>query len=486
MSYNTSLDDEQDPVTQTNIGVELFNSGNFEDAAKFFNKAAAKGYNRAQHNLGKMYNDGIFFNKDIDKSIAFYKLAASTGYAKSEFNLGLIYYALDKNSEHIDKAIFWFSTALEHGEDRADFFLGKLFLAASHIENNKLQSLHWFEQSSSKGFAASQFELSKLLRDVELGVNDLKRSDDLLLLSANAGVHEAQIEAADSLNVDDGLTRYIDKIYWLHRAASTGSSEAQYMLGDMFSLGKPYAPESDYKAASEYFLMAAASGHVRAQYELGLMYKFGDFYDKNKEVSIKDSDTAISWFEKAALQGHANSQYELAELINIKDPENKKSFYWCDKAASKDHARALLLLSVFYLEGLVCEQNNAMSISCLKKSAELGEPEAYSSLGKFYRYGLIGFDINHIESIKWYTKAAELYDIKSMRYVAAEYASGENIDADYQLALFWLKKLVEFNDGHAYIQLALMYIQGKGVNKDKEFGDFLMAKGVYTALKDYS
>jgi TPR repeat protein len=484
MSYDTSLDGEQDPAIQTNIGVELFNSGDFENAAKFFNKAAAQGYNRAQHNLGAMYYSGIFFNKDIYKAIYFYELASGAGYYKSAFNLGLIYYDLDKSQEYIDKAILWFNAALEHGEDRAGFFLGKLFLDASHIENNKLQSLHFFEQSSSKGCATSQYELSKLLRDAELGVNDLRRADDLLLLSATAGVHEAQIDVADALNVDDGLTRFIDKLYWLHGAASTGSSEAQYMLGDMFYLGKPYAPESDYKVATEYYSMAAMSGHVMAQYRLGLMYKFGDFYNKDKDVYIKDSDMAISWLEKAALQGNADSQYELAELINEEYPGNKKAFYWCDIAASKDHARALFLLSVFYLEGRLCEQNNAKSLSSLKRSAEIGEAEACKALGEAYRHGLIGLDINHIEAIKYHTKAAELYNIESIRYIANEYMSGENIDKDYQLSLFWLKKLVEFNEGHAYIQLALMYIQGKGVNKDKEFGDFLMAKGVSKALKD--
>ena len=101
-------------------------------------------------------------------------------------------------------------------------------------------------------------------------------------------------------------------LYWLERAAQSGSDYAAYRLGKEYLSGKntPKNPER----AAEYVRMAAEQGNSYAQYLLGKLYLGGDGVPQDK-------DAAYDWFQKAQAQGHEYAGF-FVDRIERQEPPN--------------------------------------------------------------------------------------------------------------------------------------------------------------------
>ncbi|UXZ04738.1 tetratricopeptide repeat protein [Moraxella nasicaprae] len=87
----------------------------FENAAKFYAKAAEQGHAKSQYNLATMYSDGQGVARDEKKAAEWYTKAAEQGHPEAQFNLAVMYrkgYGVAK-----DKAIAkeWFGKACDNG-----------------------------------------------------------------------------------------------------------------------------------------------------------------------------------------------------------------------------------------------------------------------------------------------------------------------------------------------------------------------------------
>ncbi|MGB6290648.1 MAG: tetratricopeptide repeat-containing serine protease family protein, partial [Desulfobulbales bacterium] len=80
---------------QYNLGL-LYKKGqgvkqDYQEAAKWYRKAAEQGDANAQYNLGFMYENGQGVIQDRKKAAKWYRMAAEKGYAYAQNNLGLLY-----------------------------------------------------------------------------------------------------------------------------------------------------------------------------------------------------------------------------------------------------------------------------------------------------------------------------------------------------------------------------------------------------------
>jgi hypothetical protein len=75
-------------------------------------------------------------------------------------------------------------------------------------------------------------------------------------------------------------------------------------------------------------------------------------------------------------------------------------------------------------------------------------------------------DPDPLLALQYFTKAAEAGYVPAQRVLGTHYLEGRFATADYALAHKWLSAAARQNDGQAAYQLAHMYIQGLGVNKD--------------------
>ena len=87
--------------------------------------------------------------------------------------------------------------------------------------------------------------------------------------------------------------------------AEQGDSEAQFLLGNEYVLGKDVP--TDYAEALKWYRNAAEQGNAKAQFNLGYMYR-------NGEGVASDYVQAYKWYSLAAVHGSENYR-KLRDLV---------------------------------------------------------------------------------------------------------------------------------------------------------------------------
>ena len=183
--------------------------------------------------------------------------------------------------------------------------------------------------------------------------------------------------------------------------------------------------------ASAYFLLAqsppifglkakAESGDAKSQVELGVAYAAGD------GVPTDDAE-AVRWFRKAAEQGDAAGEYSLGEMYVTGrgvGTDYKQASKWMQKAAAQGDVRALTNLGAMYIHGIGVVQDDT-AFFFTKQAAERGFAPAEFGLGAMYSRGQ-GVQLDLIEAMKWYTKAADQGDPAAMNNLSWLLATGAN------------------------------------------------------------
>ena len=73
------------------LGLEAYNKGEFDKAAKQWQKACDDNVARACHNLGVLYEDAQGVKQDYHKAAELYKRSCDGGFVGSCLNLGALY-----------------------------------------------------------------------------------------------------------------------------------------------------------------------------------------------------------------------------------------------------------------------------------------------------------------------------------------------------------------------------------------------------------
>lgn len=117
-----------------------FSQGNeecYDLAIKFYKFAAEKGHGLALNNLGALYSEGRFVEKDTQKATDYYIESAELGCTEACCNLG--YFYLYGRNEEVDykKAFEYFSRGATLGNDANCFYkLGDMYMYGSYVEKN--------------------------------------------------------------------------------------------------------------------------------------------------------------------------------------------------------------------------------------------------------------------------------------------------------------------------------------------------------------
>lgn len=92
---------------------------NYEEAVKWYHKAAEQGNADAQYTLGLCYAKGQVVEQDYPKAVKWYRKAAEQGNAAAQNNLGWCYYYGQGEEQNYAEAVKWFNKAAEQGNVRA-------------------------------------------------------------------------------------------------------------------------------------------------------------------------------------------------------------------------------------------------------------------------------------------------------------------------------------------------------------------------------
>lgn len=117
----------------------------------------------------------------------------------------------------------------------------------------------------------------------------------------------------------------------LTEAATSGDTEAQYLLGQRYCCG--YEAGKNEEKAVAWWCQAARDGHAESQFELGRLYQEGDLLpmmSKTRYLTVpvkKDNVIALAWYATAAKNGNTLAKkYEALLYRALSDTEKQQAY----------------------------------------------------------------------------------------------------------------------------------------------------------------
>ena len=146
-----------DPTAAYEIGVRFAEGkgvpANYDEAAKWYDRAAQAGVVPAIFRLGTFYEKGLSVKKDADIARRYYLQAAERGNAKAMHNLAVLDADGGGRGANYTSASQWFRKAADHGVADSQFNLGILYARGIGVEQNLAESFKWFSLAAAQGDA---------------------------------------------------------------------------------------------------------------------------------------------------------------------------------------------------------------------------------------------------------------------------------------------------------------------------------------------
>lgn len=131
-----------------NKGLEV----DYRLAYEWSKKAADMGYVRSYTNLGIMYMEGSYVNKDTAYAYELFTKAMDEGDMKAPRYIGLMYRAGELSSDNPDEeAASFFSIGAKNGDISSQFYLGEMYEKGIGVERNMDEAIKWYKKSAERG-----------------------------------------------------------------------------------------------------------------------------------------------------------------------------------------------------------------------------------------------------------------------------------------------------------------------------------------------
>lgn len=351
-----------------------------------------------------------------------------SGDAKMRFEMALSF--LDGEEKDVTQAIKWLDKAFEVAEaDEVSDFSNQI------MEKPDLDSQ--FREHFAKNIGETMLSAAK--EELDKDEPDYAAAETLLTELAEDGNAEAQyLLARVYRDADDPIHDVAKYAEWIQKAAANGYEEAQKMI------------EREAKQTDAWAEQGSSQGMCMAALE----------YASGKTLSglphEKDVLKAIELYEKAFEAGDVDGAiglarlYEEGEGISVDLP---KAHEWTLKAAERGDVSAQVYAGIQLLTGRgVCEDKIA-AVRWFRKAADQGSKLAMSHVGDGFKYGW-GVGVDASQAAAWYEKAIA-------------------------------PKVSDSDDGtecedepptNAFVELAELLLEGKGVEKDAERAVKLLTK----------
>jgi localization factor PodJL len=124
---------------------------NYDEAAKWFDRAAQAGVVPAIFRLGTFYEKGLSVKKDVDIARRYYMQAAERGNAKAMHNLAVLDADGGGKGANYKSASQWFRKAADRGIADSQYNLGILYARGIGVEQNLAESFKWFSLAAAQG-----------------------------------------------------------------------------------------------------------------------------------------------------------------------------------------------------------------------------------------------------------------------------------------------------------------------------------------------
>lgn len=155
------------PEAQYQLGERYFKGDgickDYEEARKWYLRAAENGYAKAQQMLGHCYWNSTLGKRNPDEALRWYHAAAAQGDVQAQMDLAKI--SMSRNDQQgYDEAFYWLHEAVENAEDGEPYFLLGQFYENSPGEYKSYEkAAYWYRKGDDDfGNLKCLFQLGKL------------------------------------------------------------------------------------------------------------------------------------------------------------------------------------------------------------------------------------------------------------------------------------------------------------------------------------
>jgi TPR repeat protein len=145
-------------LADVKAGVDAWSRGDFAAAVKEWRPLADKGDADAQFNLGQAYRLGRGVPADLRIAQSWFQKAAAKGHEQAQGNLGLILYEGGKRRE----ALPWIKKAADRGDPRAQYVLGIELTNGDLIAKDWPRAYAMMTRAAAQGLPAAARSLTQM------------------------------------------------------------------------------------------------------------------------------------------------------------------------------------------------------------------------------------------------------------------------------------------------------------------------------------
>ncbi|HAS6042247.1 TPA: hypothetical protein I7160_09710 [Vibrio vulnificus] len=168
---------------------EKKNNCDMTTAIGYLEIAAENGIAEAQNELGSIYWNGVYRNKNIDNALKWYELSAKNGSYYGSYNVGRILYIYKNKPE---EARAYLEVAVKENLIPAKDLLARYLLEYGNKSNDDFLAVSYLKEASDEGYAKSMYRLA-LCYIYGVGVDkNIQIARELLKSSESGGVEESK------------------------------------------------------------------------------------------------------------------------------------------------------------------------------------------------------------------------------------------------------------------------------------------------------
>jgi uncharacterized protein len=297
---------ERDPTLQ--FRMNILDDSIFRRAAETFRKIAAHMRGKMQFRLGEMWENGEgFLPKDFQEAVKWYKKAAERGYPRAQGRMGFIYAKGQGVQMDIQEALEWYRKAAEQGDPGSLEELGIMYAKGWGVTEDHGEAVKFFRQAAENGGPNQTGLFAFFIYTEQVGLVIPKYSEEALewyTKDAELGDRWSAINLGDIHRNGLGVPKDTQKaLKWYRKAAEQKKSEAAsplwvceacVKLGEMHEKGD--GVPKDFHESVKWYRKAAEQGYSPAQLCLGVAYWRGAGVPK-------DLVTAYKWLNLAGAKG---------------------------------------------------------------------------------------------------------------------------------------------------------------------------------------
>lgn len=408
----------------------------------------------------------------VQVGIELMRVSAEKGYVPAMTQLGLLYESGKYAPKNYNQAVHWFGLAAEKGDNEAQLQLGGCYHYGLGVTPNYTTAATWYRRSAAQTNYVAMKSLGWLLMN-GLGVaTNTEEAVHWLTRAATEGNNRRAMVNLGAISVlswqKSAETNFIIEAFdWMKKGAELGDALAAQQLALFYLNG--FGVATNLPSYRYWRFKAAMLGATESQYAMGVAYRLGDGLPKDEENSLV-------WLRRAAAKNHPLALYDLAvysfgQRTNGEALRLSVAYFLAAAQAGHREAQVQCAMNCFRgdLEGANCEAGKRW----LNLAAEAGWARAEFILFNLLFNGRApspdcpAYPKDIAQAVKWIHLAADHGDLQAQSTLAVMLIQGAGMDKNPTEAIGLLRRAAE--RGFALAQNDLGFALANGVGGEPDY-----------------